>query len=234
MRDCIAIIPARGGSKRIPKKNIRPFLGQPILAYAIKAAKECGCFTEVMVSTDCQEIAEVALAAGANVPFHRSSGSSGDFSTTVDVIREVIGRYEAIGRSFPRACCIYPANPFLKPERIREAAALLESHPEVETVLAVVQYSHPIQRAFHLEEGRLAPLDKESLETRTQDLLPCYHDAGSFYFFRTEQMLAKGALITSTSAGVVLPHSETHDIDTPEDWDEAELKYRILHRKTAE
>jgi len=230
--DCLAIIPARGGSKRIPGKNLREFAGRPVICHAIEAALESGCFGEVMVSTDCPKIAAVAEEAGAGVPFFRSAETSGDHATTVEVIREVVGCYEQRGRSFETACCIYPATPFLRAERLREAMELLGGDHPPETVFSALRYPHPVQRAFAVVEGRMRLFFPEHAQTRTQDLVPAFHDAGQFYAFRTRPMLARGSLLGPESAALVLSFDEAHDIDTPEDWTEAELKYRLLQEKT--
>jgi N-acylneuraminate cytidylyltransferase len=231
MRDCLAIIPARGGSKRIPKKNIREFFGRPVLEYAIRAAQESGCFSDVMVSTDSPEIAAVAEKCGADVPFLRSANNSDDFATTVDVLREVIDSHRDAGRTFDTGCCIYPVTPFLRAARLREAMNLLASEDAPETVLAALCYPHPVQRAFGLENGRVRLLFPDQAQTRTQDLAPAFHDAAQFYAFRTAPLLASGRLIGPESAAIVLPFEEAHDIDTPEDWADAELKYRLLREK---
>jgi pseudaminic acid cytidylyltransferase len=231
VKDCIAIIPARGGSKRIPKKNIREFFGRPVLDYAIRAAWESGCFSDVMVSTDSPEIAAVAEKCGATVPFLRSAATSDDFATTVDVLREVIDSHRDAGRTFDSGCCIYPVTPFLRASRLREAMNLLTSENPPETVLTALCYPHPVQRAFGLQNGRVQFLFPDHVQTRTQDLPPAFHDAAQFYAFRTAPMLASGHLIGPESAVIVLPFEEAHDIDTPEDWAEAELKYRLLREK---
>lgn len=228
MSERIAIIPARGGSKRIPRKNIRPFAGKPVICHAIEAALASECFQEVMVSTDDREIALVAERAGAKIPFFRSAETSGDHSTTVDVIREVIKAYALAGRVFESGCCIYPVTPFLRTERLREAMELLEGPNPPETVVAALHFPHPVQRAFTMDEGRIKWLFPEYAQTRTQDLTPAFHDAAQFYAFQTRPMLARGALIGPASASICLPFGEAHDIDTPEDWAEAEMKHRLL------
>jgi len=230
--DSLAIIPARGGSKRIPGKNLREFAGHPVICHAIETALESGCFGEVMVSTDCPKIAAVAEKAGAKIPFFRNAETSGDHATTMDVIREVVGCYEQSGCFFETGCCIYPVTPFLRAGRLREAMALLGGENPPDTVFAALRYPHPIQRAFVVGRGRIHLLFPEHVQTRTQDLVPAFHDAAQFYAFRTRPVLARGSLLGPESSALVLSSDEAHDIDTPEDWAEAELKYRLLQENT--
>lgn len=229
MTRSIAIITARGGSKRIPRKNIKDFLGKPIIAYSIAAALDAGCFDEVMVSTDDLEIAEVARKAGANVPFLRSAETSNDFATTADVLMEVLGEYIQRGEVFDHACCIYPTAPFVTAERLKKAYDLL-LQAGADTVLPVVRFSFPIQRALSIENSRLKLLWPEHRNTRSQDLTPAYHDSGQFYFFSTDRFLKTHDLFGSNSVPIELPESEVQDIDTEEDWKIAEIKYEMLHR----
>ncbi len=222
----IAIITARGGSKRIPKKNIKNFLGKPILQYSIEAALESGLFDEVMVSTDSEEIAEVAKAAGAKVPFYRSPETSNDFATTKDVLTEVIGKYHEMGQDFDAMCCIYPTAPFVTGEKLQNAyRTLMES--DADSVIPVVQYSFPPQRAFVLKDGLLHWQYPEHQTTRSQDLEPIYHDCGQFYFYK----ITNGTEFNSTTyAPLVVPETEVQDIDNESDWEIAELKYRLLSK----
>ena len=184
----IAIITARGGSKRIPKKNIRDFCGKPILAYSIEAALQAGVFDTVMVSTDSEEIARVALAYGAEVPFYRSEKTSGDYATTNDVLLEVLAEYEKRGKTFDLTCCIYPTAPFVTGKKLRNAVEQL-SASDADTILGVVPFSFPPQRAMVVREGRLVFEYPEYLDTRSQDLVPHYHDAGQFSIMKTERYL---------------------------------------------
>ena len=226
-RKSIAIITARGGSKRIPRKNIRDFCGRPILSYSIEAALASGIFQEVMVSTDDGEIAEVALKSGAQVPFMREEATSGDYSATVGVLAEVLGKYQERGRHFDTACCIYPTAPFVTAEKLREAMELLEGG-DVEAVVPVTAFSFPPLRGMYLREGKLQYHHPEYASMRSQDIEPMYHDCGQFYCFRPEVLLRKKALITEHTKAIVVPEREMQDIDTLEDWAVAEMKYQCM------
>ena len=219
----ICVITARGGSKRIPRKNIRPFLGKPIIAYSIEAALESGVYDEVMVSTDDVEIASVARAYGAQVPFLRSQKASDDFATTADALNEVLDRYEEMGRRFDVLSCIYPAAPFVTPRKLQDGYRLL-TESGVDAVTPVVAYSYPPQRAFVLEGGHIHYQYPEYILTRTQDLEKIYHDCGQFYFWRTE-VFRSGKTATGVTAPLILPETEVQDIDNLMDWELAELKY---------
>jgi len=228
----IAIITARGGSKRIPRKNIRPFLGKPIMAYSIEAAMESKLFDEVMVSTDDLEIAEIAKKYGAKVPFFRSAENANDYAGTVDVIIEVLQAYEKTDIRFDYACCIYPTAPFVN-------AALLQSAYEqlrkgnFDCVFPVLPFSFPIQRALKLDaEHKIGMFYPEHLTTRSQDLEKAYHDCGQFYFFSPKALLEKRKLYTDHTAAIVLNEMQAHDIDNEEDWKVAEFKYQMLHGKS--
>lgn len=223
----IAIITARGGSKRIPRKNIKPFMGRPMLAYAISAARESGLFDEIMVSTEDEEIAAVARANGADVPFMRSARTAGDYATTFDVLEEVLARYASAGREFDVTCCIYPCVPFLRGSTLCKAADLLG--PKVNAVLPVCRYPVPIEWAMIVSDGELKPRDQESLKIRSQDLTPKYYDVGMFYFVRSAVLLQEKTLIPAPTAAFEIDALECQDIDTPEDWSFAETKYRLLN-----
>lgn len=222
----VAIIPARGGSQRIPRKNIRPFLGKPILAYVIDAALQSGLFSEVMVSTDDAEIAGVARQYGAAVPFLRRAETAGDFATTADVLREVLDQYEQQRQVFDYACCLYPTAPFVTSELLRRAFSAL-TMSNFDTVYPVQQFSFPIQRAVSLHNGHVRWRHPEYALTRSQDLEPAYHDAGQFYFFNVAAFRGNHRLITNNSGGVVISEMAAHDIDTEEDWRVAEFKFRM-------
>ena len=228
----IAIITARGGSKRIPRKNIKEFCGRPMLGYAVGAALASGLFDEVMVSTDDDEIAGIARAEGAAVPFMRSASAADDHATTADVLREVLAVYAESGRRFDTACCIYPTAPFLTPERLREAAGLLES-TGARCVMPVTAFSFPPQRGLFIRGGRIVQAQPECASMRSQDLERMYHDAGQFYFFRAAPFMGDGILVGRDTVPVVLSDAEVQDIDNPEDWEIAEFKYRWLHREEA-
>ena len=180
----IAIITARGGSKRIPRKNIKEFCGKPILAYSIQAAADSGIFDTVMVSTDDEEIAEIAKQYGAEVPFYRSAETANDFATTNDVLLEVLAEYEKRGQKFDMAVCIYPTAPFVTAKKLKCAVEQL-SESDADTLIPVVAFSYPPQRAMIVEEGRLVFEYPQYLDSRSQDLTPHYHDVGQFYVFRT-------------------------------------------------
>lgn len=222
----IAIIPARGGSKRIPRKNLRPFLGKPILAYAIEAALKSGLFSEVIVSTDDIEITDVARHYSASVPFLRTPGTANDFATTAEVLQEVLGQYAQRGQLFDYACCLYPTAPFVTPNLIKQAFSLLTDR-EFDTVYPIQPFSFPIQRAISLHNQQVKWLQPEHALTRSQDLEPAYHDAGQFYVFNVAAFLAKKVLITDKSGGIIISELDAHDIDNETDWKLAEMKYQL-------
>lgn len=232
----IAIITARGGSKRIPKKNIKEFCGKPIIAYSIEAALESKLFDEVMVSTDSEEIAAVARHYGAKVPFMRSAKTSDDFATTADVLREVITEYERRGQNFDTMCCIYPTAPFVTAEKLQDAyKKLIES--DADLVQPVVAFSFPPQRALVIRDGQLTYRYPECASMRSQDLESWYHDAGQFYFWEVNVFM-KIIKDTSLRGGdtlrrisFVLDEIEVQDIDNLIDWEMAEMKYRLLRER---
>lgn len=223
----LAIITARGGSKRIPRKNIKEFLGKPILAYSVEAALKAGCFEEVMVSTDDAQIADMAVQFGAKVPFLRSEKTANDFASTRDVIAEVLEKYEEQGRHFEAVCCIYPTAPFLTPERLCEAMELLVEK-QADSVIPVVAYSFPPQRCLVIREGKTQFLHPEHMLTRSQDLETCYHDCGQFYCLNTESFRKQQVLVMKNTYPVILSEMEVQDIDTLSDWEMAELKYKLV------
>lgn len=224
----VAIITARGGSKRIPGKNIKEFCGKPIIAYSISAAIESGAFDEVMVSTDDEAIAEVAKKAGAKVPFMRSNETSGDFATTDEVIAEVLNAYKERGMEFDRFCCIYPTAPFITDKRLSEAMRCLDTH---ESVTPVTQFSYPPQRGFVIENERLVRKYPEFATTRSQDLEKLYHDSGQFYACRTDAFFRDNTTDVDDMVPVILSEDEVQDIDTFEDWRIAEDKFKALQAK---
>jgi N-acylneuraminate cytidylyltransferase len=223
----VAIITARGGSKRIPRKNLRPFLGRPIMAYSIEAAIQSGLFDEVMVSTDDEEIAEVARECGATVPFMRSAKTSDDYSTTAQVLEEVIGDYRQRGRIFDYACCIYPTAPFVTADKLRQAFDKL-SNSDADLVLPIARFSFPIWRSFKLEGDRVIYNWPEYAPMRSQDLPPAFQDTGQFYFFRPEILQGSPLLVTDNSMGIEVDELEVQDIDTEADWRLAEIKYQLM------
>jgi len=223
----IAIITARGGSKRIPKKNIKSFFGSPMLSYAISACKEAGIFTEIMVSTDCEEITQIALQYGANVPFMRSSKTSDDFASTYDVLEEVIANYASGGKTFDYLCCVYPCVPFLSGKTLQEAYnKLITSNNDA--IQPVCKYSTPIEWAMKIDNGLLVPNDRKAQLIRSQDLTHKYFDAGMFYMIKTEILLKEKSLTPEKTMAHIMDEREVQDIDTVDDWTLAELKYKLL------
>ena len=224
----VAIITARGGSKRIPKKNIREFCGKPIIAYSISAALDSGIFDEVMVSTDSEEIARIAESFGAVVLFLRSERTSNDYATTADVIEEVLGQYRGRGTELSAFACIYPTAPFVTGEKLAAAARLLT---DADAVISVVKYSFPPQRAFVIRGERLAYQYPQYEKARSQDLEAIFHDCGQFYMCKTEPFLKHHSLVLPNTKPFILPEEEVQDIDTISDWEIAETKYAVLHRR---
>lgn len=224
----IAIITARGGSKRIPQKNIREFCGKPIIAYSIETAIESGVFDEVMVSTDSDKIAEIAKKYGAKVPFMRSEATASDFATTSEVIMEVVNKYKEMGEEFEYICCIYPTAPFITKERLVEAMSIMQDKSP-EEVLPVVGFSFPPQRGFVITEGKLNFKYPEFRTVRSQDIEKMYHDAGQFYFYNASKYIEKNGRNLCDIMPIVLSELEVQDIDNETDWKLAELKYQLLH-----
>ena len=222
----LCIITARGGSKRIPGKNIRDFLGKPIIAYSIEAALRSRIFDEVMVSTDSEAIKEVALRYGAAVPFMRSAETANDYASTRDVLLEVLSEYEKRGKRYECFACIYPTAPFVTPEKLKSAYGKLKESAADE-LTPVIRFSYPPQRAFVIENGSLQYQYPEFIFSRSQDLQPIYHDCGQFYFYKTDIYTGriKG---TGRRLPMVMPEEETQDIDTLSDWKLAELKYKAF------
>lgn len=222
----IAIITARGNSKRIPHKNIKEFCGKPIINYSIEAAHKSGFFTEVMVSTDDEAIAEIARAAGAKVPFVRSSVNSTDYATTDDVLLEVLNWYKEQGREFDTFCCLYPTAPFVTAAKLQKAMQMLE---KADSVMPVVAFSYPPQRCVILnEQGELQRKWPEYAQTRSQDLEPYYHDCGQFYCCRTKPFLEYGTTDLPHMAPMIMSDLEVQDIDNLDDWQLAEIKYKMM------
>lgn len=223
----IAIIPARGGSKRIPNKNIKDFFGKPIIAYSIEAALGSGLYDEVMVSTDCDLIKDVALKYGAKVPFLRSSVNSNDFATTFDVLEEVLSWYKQNGINFNEATCIYACAPFTTIHLLKKSIQLLEKG--CDCVFPVIQYSHPIQRALEMNtHGNIISFFDVDNSARTQDFKKAFHDAGMFYTFDVEKLLINKSLRTENTIAIEIDELAAHDIDNESDWKLAELKFKLL------
>lgn len=224
----LCIIPARGGSKRIPRKNIKPFLGKPIMAYSIEAALGSGVFDEVMVSTDDEEFAFIAKQIGASVPFMRSDATANDYATTVDVLLEVVDMYRKQGEVFDNVCCLYSTAPFVTPERLKEAYNKLSEN--IDGCFTVVEYSYPIQRSLRINESGLIEMRyPEHLKSRTQDLEKTYHDAGQFYFMKTAAMEQEKTVWLRRTEPLVLSELEVQDLDTLTDWQLAEMKFELIN-----
>lgn len=224
----IAIITARGGSKRIPRKNIKIFNGKPIINYSIEAALKSGIFDEVMVSTDDEEIAGISKKAGASVPFFRSRETSTDTATTADVLLEVLDRYEDMGRTFEYGCCIYPTAPFVTARKLKEAMdKLVESGAE--SIVPMQEFSYPPQRGLFIDDnGLVKMLHPEYATTRSQDLQKQYHECGQFYIFRNDAFKIQKDTTMERSIPYIIDPVESQDIDNESDWILAELKYRFL------
>lgn len=226
----IAIITARAGSKRIPSKNIKDFLGRPIIEYSISAALSSKIFDMVLVSTDCQKIADIAKNAGAIVPFYRSAQNSDDHSTTVDVLLEVINSLKIKKEEFEYGCCIYPTAPFVTSKKIIDSfECLIESGQD--NLIPVCEFRSPPQRAFEMnQDKKIKMLYQEFGKSRSQDLTKAYHDVGQFYWFKIDSLLTQETVFTDKTIGYPIPEMESQDIDTPEDWEIAEFKYRYMNK----
>lgn len=223
----LAVITARGGSKRIPKKNIREFCGRPIIGYSIQAAKDAAVFDTVMVSTDSEEIADIAKKEGAEVPFLRSEATSGDFATTSDVILEVLLEYEKKGILFDEVCCIYPTAPFVTGEKLKEAVAILEDK-KYDSVMPVTPFSFPPLRGMVMDGDKISYKWEKYEDYRSQDLETIYHDCGQFYVLDVETFKQTKKLVTKNTGAIEISEMEMQDIDNEIDWKLAELKYELL------
>lgn len=232
-KEKIAIIPARGGSKRIPKKNIKEFCGKPIICYAIKAALESNLFDEVMVSTDSEEIAKIAKKYGASVPFMRSEEAAGDYASTAQVIFEVLNQYQKAGRYFDFGVCIYPTAPFVTKEKLTDAMNLIQTQAGI-IVLPVVAFSYPPQRGYVMENSYIKMKYPENFKTRSQDLERIYHDAGQFFAINIEKYKEMQGIVVSDIIPYVLSEQEVQDIDNETDWEIAQIKYEYMIRKNKE
>ncbi len=225
----LAIIPARGGSKRIPRKNIKDFFGQPIIKYSIDAALQSGIFDEVMVSTEDQEIADVAKKLGSEVPFFRSAEAANDNATTAEVVSEVLAEYKKMGKEFDCFCCLYPTAPFVTSEKLKIAFKTLKEN-DIDSVFPIVQFGYKIQRALRVDDGLVKMIWPENINKRSQDLETSYHDAGQFYFMRVKSFLEQKRLFAEKNMPLIMNETETQDIDNERDWQIAELKYKILNK----
>lgn len=228
----LAIITARGGSKRIPKKNIKNFCGKPIIAYSIEAAIKSGIFDEIMVSTDSEEIAEISKQYGAHVPFLRSNKTSNDYATTSEVLLEVLDEYIKRGYCCEYACCIYPTAPFVTGERIKQGMEIVVNE-NVDTVMPVVAFSFPPQRGVVVKDGILLPLYPEHMSKRSQDLTKVYHDCGQFYCFKVDSFFKHKSLVCPNTRPIFMDELEVQDIDNETDWKLAELKFKFLKEMKA-
>ena len=224
----IAIITARSGSKRIPKKNIKNFCGRPIIAYSIRAALDSKIFDEVMVSTDSEEIAKIAIEFEAKVPFLRSEKTSDDYATTSDVLEEVIERYNLMGMSFDTICCIYPTAPFVTAQKLRDAMYIFKDK-NAACVTPVVKFGFPPQRAFVLKDGKVEFQYPEFAKARSQDLDPIFHDCGQFYILKTVELLKHHTITPPNTYPFIMSEEEVQDIDNISDWKLAESKFKNLY-----
>ena len=220
----LCIIPARSGSKRIPGKNVRDFLGKPMISYSIESAINSELFDEVMVSTDDERIAEIAKSFGANVPFLRSEATSGDFAIINDVLDEVLESYKLRNQHFDYVCIIFATAPLVKSDNLKVGFELM-IEKNYDSVRPIVQFSYPIQRAFKIEDDVLKMKNPEYYKVRSQDLDPSYHDAGQFYWINSNK-----TLLDKKKGGIVISELDAQDIDTVEDWMLAEMKYKISNK----
>lgn len=227
----IAIIPARGGSKRIPKKNIKIFSGKPMISYSIEAAKKSGLFDRIIVSTDSEEIAAVAREYGAEVPFMRPAELSDDYTPTASVIKHAIEWLKNNGDKPDYVCCVYATSPLLQPQYLVDGYNLIFNN-QVSSVFSVTTFPFPILRGLKINsDGCLEMFFPEHELTRSNDLPESYHDAGMFYWLETESFLRTSRVYTADAMPVILPRISVQDIDTPEDWDTAEILYKCWQGK---
>lgn len=225
----LAVIPARGGSKRIPRKNIKPFCGRPMIAYAIDAARATGVFDHIVVTTDDAEIAAISAAGGAEIPFMRPPELADDHTPTVPVVAHAIEACRELGWPVEQVCCIYPGVPLIEAADIVQALQLLDQGDSA-YVFPVTRFPSPVQRALKRQpDGTTRPFHPEYVSTRTQDLEPAYHDAGQFYWGSRQAWLA-GLNIHDNAKTIVLPEWRVIDIDMPADWERAEALYLALLR----
>lgn len=224
----LCIIPARGGSKRIPRKNVKPFLGKPMLVYSIEAALATGLFDEVMVSTDDEEIANVARQYGAKVPFMRSAESANDKSTMEDVIEEVIIKYQELDKLFDNFCCILATAPFITSTLLVESYDTFSSS-NGDSLVPCIRFSYPVQRCLRVKNGFLAMREPAHIHSRSQDLEPMFHDSGLFYWMKNDVFMKEKEIFCEKACLFEIEESKCQDIDTEEDWKIAEMKYKILN-----
>ncbi|MFV0437382.1 MAG: pseudaminic acid cytidylyltransferase [Desulfopila sp.] len=224
----LAVIPARGGSKRIPRKNIKAFCGKPMIAWSIEAAVQSGCFDQIVISTDDAEIAGISQQYGATVPFMRPAELADDHTGTIPVIQHALNWFIKNGASLSAVCCLYATAPFVNGGDLRRGLDLLNKS-NCDYSFSVTSYAFPIQRAIRITEaGRVEMFHPEHFITRSQDLEEAYHDAGQFYWGRPDAWLAEKMIFATTSVPVVLPRYRVQDIDTPEDWQRAEWMFKAM------
>ena len=224
----IAIIPARGGSKRIPRKNIKDFFGKPVIAYAIENALNANIFDEIMVSTDDPQIAEIASSFGAKIPFLRSKENASDIASTTDVLLEVLEYYGNNCQHFEWGCCIYPVTPLLTPNLFKEAFNQIIVQ-ECSSIFTVQEFSHPIHRAMRIDQdGKMQMINKDQVFVRTQDIPTSYHDAGQFYWFEVEKFKKEKSIIGTDTSGFIVDEFQAQDVDTLADWTMMEVKYQHI------
>jgi N-acylneuraminate cytidylyltransferase len=229
----LAVIPARGGSKRIPRKNIKPFCGKPMIAWSIEAAQKSNCFERIIVSTDDDEIATVALNYGSEVPFMRPASLADDNAATTSVIHHAVEWLVEHGEKPEHVCCLYATAPFVRPQDLERGLEMLQTQ-ECDYAFSVTSFAFPIQRAIRItQRQRIEMFQPKHFMTRSQDLEESYHDAGQFYWGRTQAWLDEKPLFSNHSAPLILPRHRVQDIDTPEDWQRAEWLFRAM-RATGE
>ena len=228
----IAIIPARGGSKRIKDKNIKDFYGKPAITYAIDVALKSGLFQEIMVSTDSNQIAQISLECGAKIPFMRSKQNSSDFATTTDVLLEVIGQYQQKNLQFDNICCIYPCSMLIKPLHLQESFKLLQDK-NTSNITPICKYSPPTKWQLEIKNSKLAFLDDSFQNTRSQDIKDSYYDAGQFYWLKTKDFLKEKSMWQKNTTPYFINPIYCQDIDDLDDWEMAKLKYLFLKNKNA-
>lgn len=224
----LAIIPARGGSKRIPRKNIKFFCGKPMIVWSIDAALQSGCFDHVIVSTDDAEIADVARQHGAEVPFMRPAQLSDDHTGTTAVVQHAVQWFQQQGMSIEHACCLYATAPFVTAGDLLRGLEILQGN-DCDYAFSVTSYAFPIQRAIRLtDRGRIEMFNPEHFVTRSQDLEEAFHDAGQFYWGRAQAWLEGKVIFRADSVPVLLPRHRVQDIDTAEDWERAEWLFKAM------
>lgn len=228
----IAVIPARGGSKRIPRKNIRNFCGKPIIAWSIEAAQKSGCFESIVVSTEDAEISAIARKWGAEVPFVRPTALANDHATTDAVFSHALRAMEGIAARFKYACCIYPTCPLLDVEDLKSGLRLLHD-ADYDCVISITPFEFPIQQALVFDAGRVRPLDPQAIETRSQDLKGHYHDAAMFYWVNVARYLSSGRIFGDHTGAIRIPDLRSQDINSEQDWLLAEMKFKMLNEFSA-